>query len=105
MSISHHQALESFDNVAVSEPLKLNLKWFNGTKGFGFVVPGKTPDPIVAKLAQEVAAVLAMPEVKAKLTTMGMELAPQTPAEFDRYVAAEFSKWAKVMKAAGIEPN
>lgn len=28
---------------------------------FGFVVPGKVPDPIVARLAQEVAAVLAMP--------------------------------------------
>ena len=36
---------------------------------------------------------------------MGMELAPQTPAQFDRYVSAEFIKWAKVMKSAGIEPN
>ena len=72
---------------------------------FGFVVPGKVPDPIVARLAQEVAAVLAMPEVADKLTRMGMELAPQTPAQFDRYVAAEFIKWEKVMKSAGIEPN
>lgn len=82
-----------------------NLPDYEVGTWFGFVVPGKTPDPIVARLAQEVAAVLAMPEVKSKLTAMGMELAPQTPAEFDRYVAAEFSKWAKVMKSAGIEPN
>jgi tripartite-type tricarboxylate transporter receptor subunit TctC len=72
---------------------------------FGFVVPSKVPDPIVQRLGQEVAAILALPEVKAKLTAMGMELAPQSPAEFDRYVAAEYTKWAKVMAAAGIEPN
>lgn len=72
---------------------------------FGFVAPSKVPDPIVDRLAKEVAAILALPEVKAKFATMGMELAPQTPAEFDRYVAAEFAKWAKVMAAAGIEPN
>lgn len=82
-----------------------NLPGYEVGTWFGFVVPGKTPDPVVTRLAQEVAAVLAMPEVKTKLTTMGMELAPQGPAEFDRYVAAEFTKWAKVMKAAGIEPN
>lgn len=72
---------------------------------FGFVVPAKVPDPVLARLASEVAAVLAMPEVKAKLVALGMELAPQSPAEFDRHVANEFSKWARVMKAAGIEPN
>lgn len=82
-----------------------NLPGYEVGTWFGFVVPGKTPDPVVAKLAQEVAAVLALPDVKAKLTAMGMELAPQAPAEFDRYVAAEFAKWAKVMKSAGIEPN
>ena len=72
---------------------------------FGFVVPGKVPDAIVARLGAEVAAVLAMPEVVAKLNKLGMELAPQSPAEFDRYVAAEFVRWAKTMKTAGIEPN
>ena len=72
---------------------------------FGLVVPAKVPDPIVNRLGKEVAAVLAMPEVRAKLVAMSMELAPQTPAEFDRYVADEYRKWAKVMKAAGIEPN
>jgi hypothetical protein len=40
----------------------------------------------------QVSAILAMPDVIAKFSKMGMELAPQTPAEFDRYVA-------------GIEPN
>ena len=82
-----------------------NLPGYEVGTWFGVVVPGKTPDPVVAKLAQDVAAVLALPDVKAKLTAMGMELAPQAPAEFDRYVAAEFVKWAKVMKSAGIEPN
>ena len=82
-----------------------NLPGYEVGTWFGFVVPGKTPDPVVAKLAQDVAAVLSLPDVKAKLTAMGMELAPQAPAEFDRYVAAEFVKWAKVMKSAGIEPN
>lgn len=72
---------------------------------FGLVVSSKVPDPIIDRLAKEVAAVLAMPDVQAKLTRMGMELPPQSPAEFDRYVAAEFAKWAKVMKTAGIEPN
>jgi tripartite-type tricarboxylate transporter receptor subunit TctC len=72
---------------------------------FGLVAPGKTPDPVIARLGQEVAAIMAMPEVRAKLTGMGMEIAPQSPAEFDRFVAAEFAKWAKVMAAAGIKPE
>lgn len=82
-----------------------NLPGYAVGTWFGFVVPSKVPDPIVAKLAGEVAAVLAMPEVKAKLVAMGMEMDPQTPAEFDRTVADEYTKWAKVMKAAGIQPN
>ena len=72
---------------------------------FGLVAPAKTPDAVLRKLNAEVAAILAMPDVKAKFDTLGMELAPQTGAEFDAFVQREVAKWSKVIKQAGIEPN
>lgn len=72
---------------------------------FGLVAPAKTPDGVLRKLAADVSAILAMPDVKTKFDALGMELAPQSPAQFDTYVAKEFAKWSKVIKQAGIEPN
>jgi tripartite-type tricarboxylate transporter receptor subunit TctC len=72
---------------------------------FGLVAPAKVPDPIMRKLDADVTEILAMPDVKAKLQGLGMELAPQSGTEFDTYVKAEFTKWSKVMKQAGIEPQ
>ncbi len=71
----------------------------------GLVVPAKVPDALVQKLSDDVAEILAMPDVKARLTTLNMELAPQKPAPFDALVAAEAARWNKVLKAAGIEPQ
>jgi tripartite-type tricarboxylate transporter receptor subunit TctC len=72
---------------------------------FGFVVPAKVPDAVVQKLSTDVAAILAMPDVKAKFDTIGLELAPQDPAQFDAFIAAETAKWSQVIKQAGIEPQ
>ena len=72
---------------------------------FGLVAPAKTPEPVMKKLSADVLDILAMPEVKAKLEGMGMELAPQKGAEFDAFVNREFVKWSKVIKQAGIEPQ
>jgi len=70
---------------------------------FGFVAPAKVPDPIIEKLSKDVAAILAEPDVKAKFDTLGMDLAPQSPKEFNAFIAAETAKWSKVIKQAGIE--
>lgn len=70
---------------------------------FGLVVPAKVPDAIARKLSADVAEILTQAEVKARFDTLGMELAPQTPAQFDAFVGREFAKWAKVIKQAGIE--
>ena len=72
---------------------------------FGLVAPAKVPDAVVRKLSADLADILAMPEVKARFDTLGLDPAPQGPAEFDAFIASEYAKWSKVIKQAGIEPN
>ena len=72
---------------------------------FGLVAPSKAADSVVRKLAADVADILAMPDVKAKFATLGMEMAPQNPAEFDAFVAGEAKRWNQVLKQAGVEPQ
>lgn len=87
----------------VAEALKLP-NYEVGT-WFGLVAPKKVPDDIINKLSKDVAEILATPEAKAKFETLGLELNPQNPAEFDAYMANEFARWSKVIKQAGIEPS
>lgn len=82
-----------------------NLPGYDVASWFGLVVPAKVPDAVAAKLATDVAAVLALPEVKTRLLALGMDLVPRNPAQFDAFVAAEVARWAKVIQQAGIEPQ
>lgn len=91
------------DVPTVAESLKLP-DYAVGT-WFGFVAPAKTPDAVIQKLSADVAEVLAMPDTKSKLEMLGLELAPQSPKEFDAFIAAEADRWSKVVKQAGIEPQ
>lgn len=72
---------------------------------FGFVAPAKTADAVVRKLSVDIAEILTMPDVKAKFATLGMELTPQNPSQFDSFVSAESTRWNKLLKQAGIEPE
>ena len=82
-----------------------NLPDYEVATWFGLTTPAETPAPVIEKLAADVSEILAMADVKAKLDTLGMELAPQNPAQFDAYVAKEYDKWSAVIKQAGIEPK
>jgi tripartite-type tricarboxylate transporter receptor subunit TctC len=69
---------------------------------FGMGAPKKTPPEIIAKLNQEINAVLADPEVKKRLTELGGEPLISTPEAFGEMIAAETEKWEKVVKFAGL---
>jgi tripartite-type tricarboxylate transporter receptor subunit TctC len=70
---------------------------------FGMGAPAKTPPEIVEKLNREINAVLAEPEVKARLTELGGEPLISSPGAFGAMIAAETEKWEKVVKYAGIK--
>lgn len=70
---------------------------------FGTVVPAKTQAAVVARLSQEIARVLRLPEVGERLLSQGMEPMSNAPEEFAAYIKSEMTKWAKVVKASGAK--
>jgi tripartite-type tricarboxylate transporter receptor subunit TctC len=64
---------------------------------FGLVAPAGTPPPILAKLETALAEVLAMPDVKDRLTAMGAVVAPLGSQAFVAYIRREMTKWADVI--------
>jgi tripartite-type tricarboxylate transporter receptor subunit TctC len=71
----------------------------------GIGAPRDIDTEIVEKLNAEINAVLADPQMKARLLGMGIEPTPTSAAEFGKFIAAETDKWAKVVKFADIKPN
>jgi tripartite-type tricarboxylate transporter receptor subunit TctC len=71
----------------------------------GILAPAGTPKEIVLKLNAEINKVLAMEDVRAKLTATGIEIQGGPPERFAAYIKAEVEKWGKVTKEAGILPE
>jgi tripartite-type tricarboxylate transporter receptor subunit TctC len=70
---------------------------------FGLGAPKKTPPEIIAKLNQEVNAILAEPDMKKRLVELGGEPLIQTPEAFGANIVAETEKWKKVVEFAGLK--
>jgi tripartite-type tricarboxylate transporter receptor subunit TctC len=79
------------------------VKGFDLVSWTGLFAPAGTPAPILERLNREVAAVLAMPEVKERFATLGIEPSPMPAAPFSIYTRGEVEKWTRLVKEAGIE--
>lgn len=68
----------------------------------GIVVPAGTTKEIVELLYREIAKVVAEPDVKEKLATLGFNPIANTPDEFGVRIKAEIEKWGKVVRDAKL---
>jgi tripartite-type tricarboxylate transporter receptor subunit TctC len=78
---------------------------YEALQWYGLLAPAGTPAAIVARLQTEIAQALRLPEVKERLATDGAEPVGSTPPEFAALIKAEIGKWAKVARAANIQPE
>jgi tripartite-type tricarboxylate transporter receptor subunit TctC len=69
----------------------------------GAFVPAHTPADIVARLNRAFVAAIGDSVAAAYFAKIGCTADPSTPAELGRFVVTETEKWARVIKAAGIE--
>ena len=68
----------------------------------GVLVPAATPKPIVELLQKEIARIVQLPDVKAKMEAIGLEIGGMPSAEFAAYIKADIAKWKKVITDAKI---
>ena len=69
---------------------------------YAIVGPAKMPRPVVDRLNKEIARALTQPDIKEALLKSGLEVAPGTPEALGKYMNAEYVKWGKLIKEAGI---
>ena len=79
------------------------LKGFEASSWFGLLAPAGTPADIVNRIQQETTKALQSAALKERLLSQGAIPGGQTPAEFAKFIAAETTKWARVVKASGAK--
>ena len=81
----------------------LNIPDYEVDSWYAVFAPAKTPANAVARMHQEVARVVRMPEVKQKLLEQGADAVGSAPADLDQTVRAELKKWAALIQQAAIK--
>jgi tripartite-type tricarboxylate transporter receptor subunit TctC len=74
-----------------------------GDSWVGVLVPTGTPKEIVALLNREIVQIIAQPETKKRLATLGFEPVAGSPQQFAQAIKSEIEAWAKVIRAANIK--
>jgi tripartite-type tricarboxylate transporter receptor subunit TctC len=70
---------------------------------WGMFAPKDTPRAIVAKLQQEIARILATPEMKQRLAALASEPGGNTPEQFAAAMRREYASWEKLFKTVKIK--
>jgi tripartite-type tricarboxylate transporter receptor subunit TctC len=81
------------------------LPGYQASAWHGIGAPKNMPAEIVAKLNAEINATLADSTVKSRLAELGASVVIGSSADFNKFIARETDKWAKVIKFAGIKPD
>jgi len=92
-------ALPEYPTVAES-----GLPGFGVDQWYGVFLPGGTSKEIANKLQEAIARIVLEPETRKTMLSQGMDSIGSSQAEFAAMYAAEIVRWAKVVKALGLEP-
>jgi len=79
------------------------LKDYEVDSWYAMFAPAKTPDEVVKRMHDEIVAVVARPDIKAKLLEQGATGVSSTPEELAKIVHREIAEWRDVVKRAKIE--
>ena len=71
----------------------------------GIVAPAGMPKEVIAKLHRDIVTAMRSPDVVERSRAEGAEVVASTPDEYAGILRRDVAKWAKVIRAAGIQPQ
>jgi len=98
MSKSRSQVLPELPTIA-----EAGYPGLEGDGWVGVLVPAGTPPQTIAVLQREIVSIIALPEVKERLSSLGFDPVGDTPEEFTAQMKLEMEKWAKVIRVANLK--
>lgn len=81
------------------------LSGFDMTTWYAVYVTAGTPPDVVARLQAELARIVALPDVQAKLRGLGGEPGTMSVEQFARYNAQEYERFGRLIREANIKPE
>ena len=88
--------------ASVPTMIESGFDGFIVTSWYGMCAPAGTPQPILDKLHTDLVKVLQMPDLLQRFADLVVEAAPQSRDEFAAFMRDEATRWAQVVKDAGI---
>jgi tripartite-type tricarboxylate transporter receptor subunit TctC len=83
--------------------IEAGMPGFDLPTWYGVLAPAGTPREIVGKLSGEITRIIMLPDVRERLLREGAAPAPQSPEQFAQFIQAEVSKYATIIKEAGVK--
>ncbi len=81
------------------------LKGFDYSIWYALIAPARTSRPIMERIAKEIRAISALPEVRERMQAQGLVPRVLVLDEFDRYIRAEVDKQGALVKASGAKTD
>ena len=79
------------------------LPGFEASSWFALMAPAGLPKEVLARINAETARVMSLPDVRDKLTQLGLDVAPGSSEALASHIQTETTKWAKVVKESGAK--
>jgi len=79
------------------------LPGYDSRGWFGYLAPAGTPAKIVALLNQEINRAMMAPDVRDKLTAIGLTVIAETPESFAQTLRSDYEKYGKLIRTIGLQ--
>lgn len=82
-------------------PISDTVPGFEFEGWIGLLAPAGTPSAVVSRLHSAFTGVLALPDIKERVSAMGWEVETTTPQTFGGYIKKEIDRFSEIVKSSG----